>query len=531
MSRHYRSNHGWRSILLLAFLLSCVFQLSWARGNADALDRGSTGASAISLSAEPQTRVFSEGLEGYSGVAETYIQHDSSDPHGAEQMVHMKETSYGTKRTLMRFDLAEIPYYMEIVEARLELFVGYRYPQSAAPVNLFYMLKPWDEATATWSSSGSSGDWTLPGAGGEGSDYETPAFATTTLPTTNGYHSVDITAAVQRWVQNPAANYGFMIRGASPIDVRCWSSEDPRPNERPRLVVTYRLPANITPPPTLTPTSTYTPIPAASPTATPANVVHSIGVAEVFPPDDYYRRENGCIQAGPYPGNPASMDVLLIWEGIPTSASLSFYYANNNARANSVFVNDQFIGRLPGANYATTCSGNASYAELPFDPAIVRSGMNKISIIADVEGETNTWSLHGPQIHLGGFVQGTDTRVVQIPSSYDGTVQRAMIQKPIGYRPGIPAPLVIALHGWGGRDYNALTWFAQAASDRGWLLACPDTRATFAHTPTKAVQRDIIDLIDWMIASPEYDVDTSRVYIVGSSMGGMMAAVIAAKYQ
>jgi pimeloyl-ACP methyl ester carboxylesterase len=485
-------------------------------------------ASSALATNDPQTLVFRRGLADYDGVTDTYIQHDSLDPRGAEQMAHIKESSYGAKRALIRFEVTEIPHYMEIMEARLELFVGYRHPEQPAPVSFHHLLKPWDEATATWHTTGLDA-WSSPGAESAGSDYEATAFASTTFPTVNGYHAIDVTEAVQRWVQNPIGNYGFVIRGNSPTDVRVWASESPRENERPRLTITYRLPPGMTPEPTYTPTPTHTPPPAPSATPTPANMITSFGVADAFPPDDYYRKQWGCIRASP--DSPGSMEVLLVWEGAPTSAMLSFYHANNNNRRHSVMVNDQIIGILPGDNYASACTGNASYAEISFDPSILRSGLNKITILADVPGE-NAWSLDAPKIHLGGAVQGSDIRVVNVASTFDSTVQPAMVQKPVGHdqiAPDVPTPLVIALPGWGGRHYDAILWFAQAASEQGWLLASSDLRGTGARTPTKAVQRDVMDLINWMIADPEYNVDPDRVYIVGSSMGGLMASVIAAK--
>ena len=58
------------------------------------------------LAAQPQTREFRRGYEGYDGVQDTYLQHESPTGHGSEQMLHAKETSYGAKRTLMSSAIA-----------------------------------------------------------------------------------------------------------------------------------------------------------------------------------------------------------------------------------------------------------------------------------------------------------------------------------------------------------------------------------------------------------------------------------------
>ncbi|MCD6520535.1 MAG: alpha/beta fold hydrolase, partial [Anaerolineae bacterium] len=278
-----------------------------------------------------------------------------------------------------------------------------------------------------------------------------------------------------------------------------------------------------------TPSPTWTPTPSPTATPTPANVIYSTGLTEAFGPE-----YPNCIQAGPTAPEDSSdrTEVLLVWQGMPTMAKLTFWFAGNNNRHHSVLVNGHVIGQLPGDDYHSVCTGG-TYGEISFDPSLVVSGINEISILADVPGELNSWSLQAPQIQLAGYVQGTEIEVLQIPSSYGErpTVQRAMVQKPIGYTPGaVDLPLVVALHGWGGRDFDSLKWLARACSDRGWLLACSDTRGKSQHTPSKAVQHDVIDLVNYLISSPEYSVDRNRVYLVGPSMGGMMAATIAAKY-
>ena len=484
-------------------------------------------------------------------AADTYILNTSSSwQPGTDTTLHCKEYSYDTKRTLMRFDLTGLPQNAVIEQATLELFVTYSRASSGAPqLSLHHLLKPWDEAKASWTSTGAVGDWAAPGMAA-GGDYEATPFATASLTTLNAYNTVDLTAAARRWWQNPGANYGFVALVASFQEARWWSRE--RQSDRPRLRVTYRLDANWTPLPTATVTATPTPTqggPTATPgmaTATPTarpQVTATVTPTPTFPPSYTTIRSTGiadalgagtpgdCITA--YPDQPASTEVLLVWQGVPVSAKLTFLYTSNNNRRHSVMVNGQVIGELPGDNYRTKCAGPglASLAEIPFDPALVRSGINTITILADKPGEIDGWSIQSPQIHLSGALQGSTIQVVQLTSSYDGTTQRAMIQKPAGYLPGAPTPLVIGLHGWGARDYDALKWLAKAANDRGWLLACSDTRNDNQHTASKAVQRDVMDLINYLVNNTaEYTVDTSRIYIVGSSMGGMMAATIAAKY-
>ena len=79
---------------------------------------------------------------------------------------------------------------------------------------------------------------------------------------------------------------------------------------------------------------------------------------------------------------------------------------------------------------------------------------------------------------------------------------------------------------------DGIEWFGEECDQRGWLLASPelhgknsDGRYALAAVPS---QHDVIDTLDYMVA--HYNVDTSRIYLAGGSMGGMTAAVTAEKY-
>jgi len=529
-----------RSYSLSVLLLVCLMMLgmhgfSWAAPADAAAYPPQVGGKRVAAATQQIVELRRDYL-GYTGVADTYLNADEETPaaHGREATLNVKEGVYPEQRTLLRFDLPTdlIPPGSTIVSAYLDLYVSAKNRADAAPIGLHYLLKPWDEATATSETTGLDQSWTALAAGEPGSDYEAIPFATTSVATVGVYHRIPVTNAVARWLQDPSANYGLLIKGNSSIEVRFWSSEQGATSERPRLIVTFEPPSQ-TPTPTGSATTTSVPgTPTATPNVTPGptQVIQSFGPGQAFGEGE--EPERTCLQAGPTATLPDNTDVVLVWQGLPTYAKLKFNYAGNNDRRHSVLVNGQSIGRLPGADYSGACSGGKP-GELFFDPSILVSGRNNVRILSDVSGE-NVWSLQNPVIEVGGQVQGADTRLVYFTSSLDGTTQRALVQKPIGYDLNVPTPVVFAGHGWSGRDYDALMWMADATSKRGWLLVCPDMRGDptdgRVHTPSLAVQHDMIDLIAHLQAAPEYATDPNRIYFTGVSMGGMFASVITAKY-
>jgi poly(3-hydroxybutyrate) depolymerase len=111
---------------------------------------------------------------------------------------------------------------------------------------------------------------------------------------------------------------------------------------------------------------------------------------------------------------------------------------------------------------------------------------------------------------------------------------------PTGYDPAIPAPLIIALHGLGSSPsrmirYQGLTDFAE---ERGYIVAAPfgyNERGWYgSRGPGRASERgdaasdpenlgelseqDVMNVL--RIVRDEYNVDPSRIYLMGHSMGG-----------
>ena len=101
---------------------------------------------------------------------------------------------------------------------------------------------------------------------------------------------------------------------------------------------------------------------------------------------------------------------------------------------------------------------------------------------------------------------------------------------PSSYVPGVPASLVLALHGYGadGAFIEFYSGFGSLYETEGFLLAAPEgrmdqdgTRYWSALAADPGDETYLIDLVDEI--SQVYDVDPARTYLVGHSNGGFMA--------
>ncbi|MBI1853754.1 MAG: hypothetical protein HYR85_25745 [Planctomycetes bacterium] len=102
----------------------------------------------------------------------------------------------------------------------------------------------------------------------------------------------------------------------------------------------------------------------------------------------------------------------------------------------------------------------------------------------------------------------------------DGSPAEYLLSIPPDYQPGRPAPLLVSMHGTGGRGEHCLDLWRDLARDAGFLLACP-TATTFREKGwgSSAVERsEVLSVI--ADVSHRCRVDANRVYLGGWSMGG-----------
>ncbi|MEA2125700.1 MAG: hypothetical protein QOI80_2482, partial [Solirubrobacteraceae bacterium] len=129
----------------------------------------------------------------------------------------------------------------------------------------------------------------------------------------------------------------------------------------------------------------------------------------------------------------------------------------------------------------------------------------------------------------------------------NGTEYSYLRYTPTSYRPGRPAPLVVTVHGCQttAEQHMKSTLFNKVAEREGFVVLYPDVDALGEAQPGPANQcwkffyppayfRDnsdaaaIADMTRKVLS--ELTIDAERVYVVGTSAGGLMAAVEAAAY-
>jgi hypothetical protein len=175
--------------------------------------------------------------------------------------------SGGARRALLQFDLSAIPAGSIVTSVSLRIAVQRAAPQSGSdPAALHRLLADWGEGTSDGGTGGgltqaSPGDATWayryygspPGIprvpwAAAGGDFDPAASGTTTLLGVGTYlfgSTPRLVADVQGWVDQPATNFGWVMRGEearSQTARRIFARTTAALSERPLLSVEY-LPA------------------------------------------------------------------------------------------------------------------------------------------------------------------------------------------------------------------------------------------------------------------------------------------------
>lgn len=181
------------------------------------------------------TLTFRNGLDGYAGTIDTYINSGAGDlPLGDLTSIKWEDDS--VERGLLRFEgiLGEgsrrVPFGATIVQASLSVTI---FDASNDPGRLVEVAVDWDE-NVTHNSFGPQG-------GVQDADLHDGNVAT--MPMAVGRQILDVTQSVQRWADQTRVNQGWMIVSGSDNDAQCHSSEHLlSQSDRPSLVIEYVWP-------------------------------------------------------------------------------------------------------------------------------------------------------------------------------------------------------------------------------------------------------------------------------------------------
>lgn len=194
------------------------------------------------------TITFRQGVGGYTGVQDTFLQNNlgTNGAGNAELSVRAGDDVFTTRNALLRFDeiiggeQGQILAGTTIVNAVLELTTDNETGDGGSTFNIHRMLLDWDESTATEDLFGdgmngrNSTDW-VQADGQEAAAAASDSFVPDTAQTT---YSLDVTADVQAWA-NGADNFGWVVLGVVDGDeVRLHSSDSLTSTTRPKLSVT-----------------------------------------------------------------------------------------------------------------------------------------------------------------------------------------------------------------------------------------------------------------------------------------------------
>ena len=181
---------------------------------------------------------FQEGVNGYAGTEDTHL--DSTAPStsfGGVDRIEMDGSP--DMSVILKWDISSIPAGSNVESVEISVFIR---NGSTVLYDIYEMLRPWQEGSATWNQFAAGQNWQIAGANGS-QDRGTTALGVLTGP--RGATTLTLNAAgvavVQSWVDNPSSNNGFVFldydEGSNGLSF--FSSERRDVEVRPQLTITY----------------------------------------------------------------------------------------------------------------------------------------------------------------------------------------------------------------------------------------------------------------------------------------------------
>ena len=196
----------------------------------------------------PSVKVLQEGLAGYSGSQDAWINKGK------------KVKNFGSKRVLKykarRFNLlVEFPIFhseggpvpdgSDIQSATLSLYKKSSSGQQA--LSATRLLEAWDEESVNWNQRADGAPWSSPGAKRKGQDIAAQADGVSTVGAGPQWLDIDVSEGVRQMSLGNLENHGWLIGGANQNKkvAKFFSREaaSRKAQFRPKLTITYTPPS------------------------------------------------------------------------------------------------------------------------------------------------------------------------------------------------------------------------------------------------------------------------------------------------
>ena len=182
--------------------------------------RSDTVSVSVIQSTEPITAAFQDGLAMspvYAGTTDTQITAGSPGTnYGTSGVITIDGQS--DSAALLRWDLSLIPVGSTIISAAIELNIV---TSSTGNYELYALERAWNELAATWEQAAANTPWSTGGADGVG-DYLSTPIGQLNPNGANGIYQMSLNnaglAAVQAWINDPANNFGLVIKDYAEAD-------------------------------------------------------------------------------------------------------------------------------------------------------------------------------------------------------------------------------------------------------------------------------------------------------------------------
>ena len=210
---------------------------SWHNLALDGVGTNNEGTAGVNISNPPPAPVtlsFQQGVNGYSGTVDTFIEQDRvTTTHGSNSQFEWDDGNNNDESSLLRFEDIfgpgpdQIPPGSTIASATLT----YRVNNSGDLALVHDSVADWDEST-TYSSFDSV------------SGLQGLAAPVANAPGSSGFQTTDVTASLNAWSADPSSNRGWVLTPSGTNGVVVRSSEYSSVSQRPMLTVEYSLVSN-----------------------------------------------------------------------------------------------------------------------------------------------------------------------------------------------------------------------------------------------------------------------------------------------